>query len=374
MKIVIASDFHLSYRQYNLKEREEDFYVQFNKLIDEIIKEKPNLFIELGDIFDEPKPKPLAIKVFSDGIKKLKNNEIEILGIVGNHTILQVKDFYPIDYLFEDIKYLDGDYVTYGNIFIGGINYHNKLQKDLIKEKINKLYNQSKDYEIKILLLHQGLKNDIEIGYEFDEDELELNRFDYIFLGHLHKRITRKNDTTIYHYPGGLNSCSVIEMIDEMKEGKGYSIFDTETGEIQFKIIPSDREFFDIEISENELNNSFINETIESLKGYSIKPIVRLKCIVKSQHNVYEFIKKLEDVTLYVNKKIIRNDEEYENIQKFELEKMSIEKTLKKKFNEKWKGDFAVELFKVLSKGDIESAKNLSEEIYTKHYEGKEDD
>ena len=369
MKIIIASDFHLSYRQYNLKEREEDFYKQYNKLIDEIIKEKPNLFIELGDIFDEPKPKPLAIKVFSDGIKKLKDNEIEILGVVGNHTTLQVKNFYPIDYLFsEDIKYLNGEFVTYNNIFIGGVGYHNKLQKDLIKNKINHLYESSKEYETKILLLHQGLKNDIEIGYEFDEDELKLNRFDYVFLGHLHKRTTRKNDTTIYHYPGGLNSCSVIEMIDETNEGKGYTIFDTETGELEFKKISSDREFLDIEVTENELNNNFIDETIKLLKGYSIKPMVRLKCITKSQQNIYDFVKKLEDNSLYVNKKILRNDEENESVEKFEFEKMSIEKTLKRKFDEKWKGDFSVELFKVLSKGDIESAEHLSEEIYKKHF------
>ena len=76
MKIVLAYDFHLSYRQYNIKERERDFYNKFEKLIDEIIKEKPNLFIQLGDIFDEPKPKPLAIKIFNDGIQKLKDNNI----------------------------------------------------------------------------------------------------------------------------------------------------------------------------------------------------------------------------------------------------------------------------------------------------------
>ena len=185
MKIVLASDFHLSYRQYNLKEREKDFYQKFDKMIDEIIKEKPNLFIQLGDIFDEPKPKPLAIKVFNDGIQKLKSNGIEILGIVGNHTTLQVKDFYPIDFLFEDIKYLDGDYVTYDDVFIGGVKYHSKIQKQDIKNKIDYLSEQSENYKIKILLLHQGLKNDIEIGYEFTEEELELNRFDFIFLGHI---------------------------------------------------------------------------------------------------------------------------------------------------------------------------------------------
>lgn len=370
MKIVLASDFHLSYRQYNLKERERDFYNKFEKLIDEIIKEKPNLFIQLGDIFDEPKPKPLAIKIFNDGIQKLKDNNIEVLGIVGNHTTLQIKDFYPIDFLFEDIKYLDGDYVVYDDVFIGGVKYHSKIQKQDIKNKIDYLAEQSKNYKTKILLLHQGLKNDIEIGYDFTEEELKLDRFDYIFLGHLHKRILRKNDTSVYHYPGSLNSCSVVEMLDEMNQGKGYSVFDTDTGEIEIKNLTSDREFVDIEITEDELNNSFINKTIESLKEHSIKPIVRLKCVANNQTNVYEFIKKLEDVTLFVVKKIIYSSDELEQMERLNWENISIQKMIESKFDEKWQSDLAVELFNQLKDNKIESAQQISEEIYRKYYTG----
>lgn len=370
MKIVLASDFHLSYRQYNLKEREQDFYKQFNKMIDEVIKEKPNLFIELGDIFDEPKPKPLAIKIFNDGIQKLKSNGIEVLGIVGNHTTLQVKDFYPIDFLFENIKYLDGDYIIYDDVFIGGVKYHSKIQKQDIKNKIDYLAEHSENYKTRILLLHQGLKNDIEIGYEFSEEELELNRFNFIFLGHLHKRILRKNDTSVYHYPGSLNSCSVVEMVDEMNQGKGYSIFDTDTGEIEIKNLTSDREFIDIEVTEEELNNTFISKTIESLKEYSIKPIVRLKCVTNTQSNVYEFTKKLEDVTLFVIKKIIHSLDELEQMEKLNWENISIQKMIESKFDKKWQSDLAVELFNELKNNNIESAQQISEEIYKKYYTG----
>lgn len=369
MKIIIASDFHLSYRQYNLKEREQDFYNQFNLMIDEIIKEKPNLFIELGDIFDEPKPKPLAIKIFNDGIKKLKDNGIETIGIVGNHTKLQIKNFYPIDYLFEDIKYLDGNYITYDNIFIGGIGYHSKIQKQNIKDKIDYLSKESENYDIKILLLHQGLKNDIEIGYEFTEEELNLDRFDYIFLGHLHKRIIRKNDTSVYHYPGSLNSCSVVELIDEINQGKGYTVFDTDTEELECKNLSSNRDFLDIEITDDELNNSFINKTVESLKEYSIKPMVRLKCITKSPSNVYEFSKKLEDVTLYVIKKIVYDDVDKFDERKLDLENISIQKMIESKFSEKWKSDLAVEIFNELKQGNVESTKQICKNVYSKRYD-----
>ena len=366
MKIILASDFHLSYRQYNLKEREQDFYNQFNQLVDEIIKEKPNLFIELGDIFDEPKPKPLAIKIFNDGIERLKENGIEVLGIVGNHTTLQIKNFYPIDFIFEDIKYLDGDYVTFNDVFIGGVSYHSKINKDEIKHKIDKLAKASEDYETTILLLHQGLKNDIEIGFDFTEEELKLNRFKYVFLGHLHKRILRKNDTTVFHYPGSLNSCSVVELIDEISQGKGYTIFNTDTGEIKYKNLVSSRDFLDIEVTDETLNNSFVNETIDNLKGYSIKPIVRLKCVTKSSTKVYEFTKKLENVTLYVIKKIIQDEDE--EIRHIDFENVSIQKLIESKFDDKWKSDLAVELFNMLKQGDVESAKQVCKSIFNKEY------
>ena len=370
MKIILSSDFHLSYRQYGLLEREKDFYKRYNKMIDEIIKEKPDLFIQLGDIFDEPKPKPLAIKVFNDGIKKLIDNNIDIIGIIGNHTTLQIKDFYPIDCIFnENIRFLNNNFIVYDDLFIGGVNYHTKLQKNSIKEKIDNIYNEAKKYKTKILLLHQGLKNDMEMGYEFDEDELELNRFDYVFLGHIHKRILRKNDTTVYHYPGSINSCSVTELIDEFKQGKGYSIFDTENGEINYKNLTKERDFIDLNINDDKLNKSFIDDFIKSLSEYENKPMVRINCITKHPNNVYGFINKLEDLTLHINKNITK---EYENqlIEKFDIEKMSIEKILKDKYKEEWKSDFIIDLFKKLSKGDIDSAKQISDNVYKKYYKG----
>lgn len=374
MKICIATDFHLSYRQYGLSEREDDFYKQYDKLIDDIIKEKPNIFIELGDIYDESKPKPKAIKNFNDGIKKLVENNIQVIGILGNHTLIQRKDFYPVDFLTEDIKYLDGDFLIFDNVFIGGIGYHSKFQSDKFNKKLNNLIEKSKDCKVKILLLHQGLKEDIPFGWDF-ESEL-FNDFDYVFLGHIHKRITRKSNGTVFHYVGSLNCCNATEFIDELEQGKGYSILNINDGKTKLKSVnlTPNRPFINLNMTEDELNDSYTDEVLKLLKGYSIKPIVYVKCNTKRPFDIYEMCKKWERNTLYINKNITKIDENFTSETKVK-DILSVDKTLKEICDEKygensWQGDFAVELKNELCK-DLNSASNLADEIYEKYYKMK---
>ena len=95
-----------------------------------------------------------------------------------------------------------------------------------------------------------------------------------------------------------------------------------------------------------------------------------MKCVANNQTNVYEFIKKLEDVTLFVVKKIIYSSDELEQMEKLNWENISIQKMIESKFDEKWKSDLAVELFNQLKDNKIESAQQISEEIYRKYYTG----
>lgn len=377
MKILFATDFHLSYRQYGLIEREIDFYKQFNNLIDEIIKEKPDVFIELGDIYDDARPKPKAIKIFNDGIKKLNKNGIKVIGILGNHTILQRKDFYPVDFLTEGIKYLDGDYVIFNDVFIGGIGYHSKFQIEKFQNKLKFLIDESKKYKIKILLLHQGLKDDISFGWDF-ENEMFLD-FDYVFLGHIHKRITNEKHNTIFHYVGSLNCCSVTEFIDELEQGKGYSILNIENGNIQLNVknLVSQRPFINLNMTQNQLNDSYEDEVLKLLKGSLIKPIVYVKCDTKKPFDVYKMCEKWEKNALYINKNITKIEENFDIDIKVE-DLLSVDKTMKEVIEKKygkdcWQSDFAIELKNLLNK-DVKGAIHLSDEIYKKYFKKEIED
>lgn len=363
----MATDFHLSYRQYGLEEREQDFYMQYEKLVDEIIKESPQIFLILGDIFDTPYPKPIAIKKFQDGLKKIRENGIRCFGIVGNHTLVQRNNFYPIDNVFSDnITILDNDFIIEDDVFIGGLNYRSKTHN--IRELMDNLYENAKGCSMSVLLLHQILEKDQEIGYDFNEDELGLDRFDYVFLGHFHKRLVRYEDGTVYHYVGSLNSCNVAELKDEMMFGKGYTVFDTGNRELDMKTVERCRDYIQFNLTDDDLNNEFVDETVLSLQEYDIKPIVQLNVETNNPKDVYELTKKLEDCCLVLRHKIIKPVEDIEAPVSIDSGMMSIEGIIQSKFDEKWKADFCYELMKLLSEGDVESARELADDIYKKHY------
>lgn len=367
MKICIATDFHLSYRQYGLDEREQDFYRQYEKLIEEVINEKPDIFIELGDIFDEHKPKPIAIKKFEEGLEKLNNAGIKCYGIVGNHTLIRRRNYYPIDKIFEDkLRILNEDYETFDDVFICGINYHPRTHD--IKDTVNTLYEKGKSCRLKILLLHQSLKKDIPIGYDFDEDKLQLNRFDYVFLGHLHKRILRYDEQTdsVIHYPGSLNSCSVVELLDEINDGRGYTVFDTDTYLLEMKNITPQREYIEYNLKDDELNDDFLDKECNRLKEQDTKPIVQLNLTTKNPKYTYDICKKLDKHCLVMKCNINTDNEETQDKQ-INTNK-TIEEIAKETFPKKWQSNYFIELMKLLAEGNTSEAEELAEKMYNEHY------
>ena len=366
MKICIATDFHLSYKQYGLEEREHDFYRQYENLIHNVINEKPKILLILGDIFDTPYPKPISIKKFEEGLDMLKEQGIKVYGIIGNHTMIQRKNYYPIDKIFDD-KYtlLDEDYIITEDIFIGGLKYHPKTHD--IKPLIDKLYEESKGCKLKILLLHQILKQDQPIGYDYDEEDLRLDRFDFVFLGHLHKRTTRKCGNSVIHYSGSINSCNISEMSDEMRNGKGYSVLDTDSMMLTARNLEPVRHYVEYNLKNDGLNDTSIGDVIKSLKGYPIKPVVMLKSFGNNAKYVYAFAKKLEDYSLIIKQKqMVENHEGSigKTVEKGSFGHDRIEKMLASEFEDDWKGNLAIGLFRALSKGDVEGALKLAEDVY----------
>ena len=367
MKIMISTDYHLSNRLYGLEELEKDNYKRYNRLIQQAVKEKPDIFIQLGDIFDTPYPKPISIKTFEDGLDKLQQHNIKCYGIMGNHTTLQRKNFYPIDKIFNDkMTLISNSAITIGDICIAGADYHTKTND--IKPLIDELYEKSKGSRLKILLLHQGLKKDINIGYDYDEGELGLDRFDYVLLGHFHKKIHRQSNGTTYHYPGSLNSCNISEMKEEMLWGRGYSILDTDTCQLTTHTIEPERQYIEYNITYDELNDDFIAEAIKSLKTLSSKPVIQLNITGNGTSNIHQTVQELGNYALSVRYKLTRT--ETDEISMPEVSGIAnIEEMLKMSLEEEWQGNLAVELFRALSIGDIESASAIAEKVYKEQYE-----
>lgn len=366
-KLIFTTDFHLSHRQYGLKEREQDYYQQYHNLIKEIIREKPDAIFILGDTYHTTNPKPISIKHFTEGMKKLQQQQIPIYMIIGNHTKKTIKDYYSIDQLYNNEYYTILNETTEpidNETIIGGLNHHSPTQD--IKPLIDDLYEQMKHYKTKILLLHQSLKEDMPLGYDYDEDKLELDRFDYIMLGHYHKKILRKKeDGTIYHYVGALNSLTNVELNDEIRYGRGYTVLYTDTGELVMKTLPIIRKYYEYTITDDKLNDDYLTYLIECFDGLKNKPMVQLNIIASSPKDIYEKCKILDEHCLILRTNIIPKKDYKDNdyLNNYD-NKPTIKGVIDDMLETKWEQDLCYELYNLLKNNQIENAKALCDTTY----------
>ena len=310
MKIGIISDLHLGKRNYGIIELENDFYTQYHKNIQELIKNKVNTVIIAGDIFDTPKPSALAISQFQEGIRQLNKNNINVLNIIGNHTMLQTHHHIPADELFtnefdyqllnENNKYIQDD------IAIVGLPYHNNNKLPELKEKIHKLAKEIKNYRLKILVLHQEFQEYCGFaGAKLSIHDIPVQEFDIIICGHIHERKSTLIDgtKTFYIQPGSIERLNSSEALNEFYNGKGITIIDTRKNldilsREKIINIPPERKYLIREYAFTKENNGKdIIATFDTLKrklqSLDLKPVVFLT--IEDETNSYNLITEQVD-------------------------------------------------------------------------------
>lgn len=352
MKIAVISDPHLGYKQYGLSAREDDFIKAFNKTIDKIITHEPDMLICCGDIFEVASPASRFIKVFQDALRKLKKANIEMVSIIGNHEKLNRHTHIPTQYLFDidyDLTILDehNDYnIIKGDTIICGIPYHTLNKRDQIVDIMNDLSEKSKSYENRILILHQGIDKYMFHGADLELEDIPKN-FDLYLVGHLHNRIVDVYGEGVLIYPGSTEIHSTAESTDYYKNGKGYTIIDTDTWDYDFYDINLERDFL-IE----RLSYENIEEDIEKLSK-TIKEGSILKLTVFGENIDREFLYYLMDT--YINHKVLKcllsieNDDSQLNDENVNNKELSIESLISSYFDDDIKNDFSLRLFNKMS-------------------------
>ena len=126
------SDMHLGLVQYGSEEREQDVYDVFNQAIDTSITDKVDFVIFAGDIFHVPNPKGTAIIQMANGLKRLKQNNIDSFFILGEHDISRIRTT-PIPYVYHNLefsKYIgQGKPIEYKGILLTGFDKIRKAEK-----------------------------------------------------------------------------------------------------------------------------------------------------------------------------------------------------------------------------------------------------
>ncbi|MCD6368908.1 MAG: exonuclease SbcCD subunit D [Thermoproteales archaeon] len=370
------SDTHLGFRQYNLREREQDFYDAFNEAIDKIIKEKVDFVVHSGDLFESSRPSTEALLAVLKSVKKLDEKGIKIYAIPGSHDQPRRKGL-PPHALFEQLGVTvlrsSKPFDVFGKkVFIGGVEYTPRAFKKILKSKIEEIASNSKNYSKRILVLHQAVQQYLPFDYELDLSDLPTN-FDYYAMGHIHKRLKTNYGRGILAYPGSTEVWSKDEYNEYRKNGKGFYIVDLSgdqpyVHEINLENIRPHLEF-KVKSSENfDKEFAKIMEKIRSIR-FNKKPVIHLEIKTSSSINRV-FLQKL--ISKYIEPYALGVRWQLEekpltpDLLTLEMDKISIKDLLREFLKDESKASFAYELFNLLSQGDIEGAVNQARRFYEK--------
>lgn len=380
IKIAHLADTHLGYRQYGLQEREDDFYDSFINIVDEIIERKVDYVIHSGDLFDQPKPPIKALLVAQECFNKLMDNDIEVYVIAGNHDILQKRntslpqELYENEY-FHILSTKENHFILKEDIYLTGIPYLQKTHEAKVKKMLDNLVLETVNHKHSIIMLHGGVTKFFEFNCEFELDTIP-EGFDYYAMGHIHKRITDDFKNGIMAYPGSTDIKDKGEIQEYKTKGKGYTLLtideDIRTEYVNFEL---EREFIVKDIKYIELEEE-IDDLVKEIENILLKRTKKPVLLLNIKEGNFD----RSDVSARIYDKLgelsltIRLSYEPTNIVippgKIN-EKLSpraaLSKRIKNELGEEFEG-LGYDLYKQLSKQNIQGAQEISDSFYEEHY------
>lgn len=264
MKILHCSDIHLGKKPFGTKEFSQKRYLDFFKVFDEMIDigiaEGVELFIVAGDLFDKKELTPDTLERCEKSFQKLKNREIKVFLIEGNHDNISGNDDINswLGYLEKKGYVHRGKYegnskgyifekLVIGDVNIYGLGYPGFVIDDVLDSLAQELDKNEKN----IVVVHTALGGGEYLpGLAMTESIKKLKeKVIYIAGGHLHSYQVYPKEEPYFFIPGSLEYWNILS---ERSNQKGGIIFDTETREYKFvQVSPRTRMELDFEYKED---------------------------------------------------------------------------------------------------------------------------
>ena len=230
MKFFHAADIHLGAEPDKgfpwSKERGQEIWDSFRRLIRQAGEEKAGLFLIAGDLFHR-QPLMKELKEVNYLFSTIPDTKVVL--IAGNHDYLKRESYYLRFPWAENVFCLWGDQehcVEFPDLgtAVYGISYDRKEITDPLYHHIRPQRRQP----LEILLAHGGDRTHI----PFDRSVLEQAGFSYVALGHIHKPETLVKDKIAY--------AGALEPIDKNDLGPhGYIKGVWVNGAIRTEFIPA---------------------------------------------------------------------------------------------------------------------------------------
>ncbi len=225
MKILHIPDVHVGYTQYGLLQRRADFIDAFSYAVNLAITEQVHAVVFTGDLTEAVQETPSTLLTLQQGVNRLLNAGIVVLGIAGNHD----SDKALMDLL--SVTALEDNPQALGDIIIAGIN---NCKSTAFLEKASTI-------KADLLLTHQSLEEACPFGDTFPiallDPVIKDSGIKYIAAGHIHNYSVHYTSTGVPWVYGGS-----LEMTDANEAPDKYCIMiDTDTWEHTPMKVPARR-------------------------------------------------------------------------------------------------------------------------------------
>lgn len=205
IRIVCTSDNHLGryYAKMNFKqlnERRQILRQAFAQVVNFAIRQQAHLFLHCGDLFDRESPPPAELTFVAQQFQKLREANIRILAISGNHdmpmasdgaTPVRIYDALRAVHVFSKRTQIEFDYfeIQGTRVAVGGLAPDPRLEPRA--DPLQGVEYTAPEADVALLLLHGGYEGNI--PPDFVDPILPKSRvanlkgIDYLFLGDIHR-------------------------------------------------------------------------------------------------------------------------------------------------------------------------------------------
>lgn len=310
-----TADIHLGYAQYGLGEREADIYEAFEELVEAIGRERPDILLIAGDLFDSHRPPIRALMRARDLLGRLRSSGVKIYHVIGDHELpRRVKDLPPTA-LLEGISVYAGlrNVRVDDGLVITGLDRVRPSERAEALKRLTQLSEEAGSFRRRILLAHAPLRGPENIVKELPRG------YSYYALGHEHDRRTFTLDGSIAAYPGSIEILSIAEIEGWSRSGKGFLLADLSADEplIQEVNLGSIRPQRLISVS-TEMLEKALEEAAEWASAQAKKPVIHVRVRGRSPDRqlVLRLIQeKLAGRALHYRYEVLEEVEELERLE-----------------------------------------------------------
>ena len=272
MKFIHFADLHLGYENYSLTDEKTGlstrllgFLKCFDFLVKTALKEKVDFVFFTGDACKTREPAPIYVREFAKRIKKLADNNIKVIMIVGNHDIpntqgkadtlelfptLKIKNVWVFSeiglHTIDNVQVLVVPWI-FKNTLLTETDLKKPIDKQIkifsqkLNQKVSDLLEKADSKKPLFLLAHystsgvvysSGIEAVPSIEPQLSLSLLSDKKITYSALGHIHK-FQVLNDTPPVIMPGS------IERIDfgEEKEEKGFILGEVKGKKVKWQFV-----------------------------------------------------------------------------------------------------------------------------------------